>query len=497
MELTATEETADALIDRYEIDPTAIQSKCMTFEGFLRYMESNDCCVFDQSHNTVYQDMDKPLSSYFISSSHNTYLTGNQLTSKSHLSAYISALTKGCRCLEIDCWDGPNADPIVYHGYTLTKRLLFKDVVTTVEQHAFDVSPFPLILSLENHCCLEQQEVMAQYLDSILGDKLLKTPCDHLTSGELPSPNDLKYKILIKNKKIKTEEPGESTEQTEEEDSQTKSKSAKLKRRRVMVAEGLSDLVIYTGSVKFITFSHSQEYQSIYENTSMDEKKSRELAQTSGAEFVQHNQKFLTRIYPAGSRVWSTNYNPQQFWNVGSQLVALNFQTPGLAMNLNDGRFQDNGGCGYVLKPPVLMSSDESFDPNQYQPSETPTQLMLKVIGGSNLPLPRTGKPLDPFVRVDIEGIPSDSVRKHTHSVKNNSLAPSWEVDMSFDISVPELCLVRFSVRDQVALDKSEFVGQYTLPFTSMKKGYRWVPLLSKDGCRLDPASLFILVHLS
>lgn len=61
----------------------------MTFGGFLRYMESKDCCVFDQAHATEYQDMDRPLSSYFISSSHNTYLTGDQLIGKSHLDAYV------------------------------------------------------------------------------------------------------------------------------------------------------------------------------------------------------------------------------------------------------------------------------------------------------------------------------------------------------------------------------------------------------------------------
>ncbi len=59
--------------------------------------------------------------------------------------------------------------------------------------------------------------------------------------------------------------------------------------------------------------------------------------------------------------------------------VALNFQSLGLSMDLNDGRFQDNGGCGYVLKPAVLMSSQRSFDPGCRQHSLKTTHLLLKV----------------------------------------------------------------------------------------------------------------------
>lgn len=70
----------------------------MTFEGFFRYMESKDCCVFNQVHTSVYQDMDQPLTSYFISSSHNTYLTGDQIVGKSHLDAYVRSVLF---CLQI------------------------------------------------------------------------------------------------------------------------------------------------------------------------------------------------------------------------------------------------------------------------------------------------------------------------------------------------------------------------------------------------------------
>lgn len=49
-------------------------------------------------------------------------------------------------------------------------------------------SDFPLILSLENHCGLEQQKVMAQHLELILGNMLLRAPLGGQVSQKLPSP---------------------------------------------------------------------------------------------------------------------------------------------------------------------------------------------------------------------------------------------------------------------------------------------------------------------
>lgn len=101
---------------------------------------------------------------------------------------------------QVDCWDGPDGKPLIYHGRTLTTRIQFIDVIKSIRDHAFEVSPYPVILSIENHCSIKQQKFMAECLQEILGDYLLKKPLD-LNETCLPSPERLKRKIIIKHKK--------------------------------------------------------------------------------------------------------------------------------------------------------------------------------------------------------------------------------------------------------------------------------------------------------
>ncbi|XP_008947133.1 PREDICTED: 1-phosphatidylinositol 4,5-bisphosphate phosphodiesterase zeta-1-like, partial [Merops nubicus] len=133
----ACEATAFEIILKYEPIEEVRKRRQMSFEGFIRYMSSEDCSIFKKNQRTVYQDMNYPLCDYFISSSHNTYLISDQLIGPSDLWGYTSALLKGCRCLEIDCWDGSNSEPVVYHGHTLTSKILFRSVIQVVEQYAF------------------------------------------------------------------------------------------------------------------------------------------------------------------------------------------------------------------------------------------------------------------------------------------------------------------------------------------------------------------------
>ncbi|NXJ37927.1 PLCH2 phosphodiesterase, partial [Ciconia maguari] len=197
-----TKEHCLEIISKFEPCLENKKEGALGIDGFTNYMRSPSGDIFNPEHYQVNQDMNYPLSHYFITSSHNTYLMGDQLMSQSRVDMYAWVLQSGCRCVEVDCWDGPDGEPIVHHGYTLTSKILFKDVIETINKYAFIKNEYPVILSIENHCSVIQQKKMAQYLTEILGDKLDLSSVHNDDSTKLPSPASLKGKILVKGKKL-------------------------------------------------------------------------------------------------------------------------------------------------------------------------------------------------------------------------------------------------------------------------------------------------------
>ncbi|XP_043245587.1 1-phosphatidylinositol 4,5-bisphosphate phosphodiesterase eta-2-like isoform X28 [Amphibalanus amphitrite] len=533
--MNVTSDFCREMIETYEPSESKLAG-LLSHDGFQMFMSSKQVHIFNPEHSMVYQDMEQPMTHYFIASSHNTYLLGNQLTGMSSVEAYIIALQKGCRCVELDCWDGDDGEPVIYHGYTLTSKIRFCDVISdAIKPYAFQYSEYPLILSIENHCSVHQQARMAHHLKSILGDMLFVTPVDE-SLGKMPSPKHFHKKILLKAKKLPSDKekqglqaltqkvgammdgkksPRPSTEcdesctvdESESDNSEPETESAPeeltakhdKKKKKKMIAPALSVLVNYIKAVHFHSFEQSQLAGKWWTMSSFGESKALGFVADHAAELVEYNKHQLSRIYPSGKRQDSSNLNPVAFWNTGCQIVALNYQTPGKPTSYNQGMFRRNGGCGYVLKPAMLRSVDR-FDPTADPGDMFRQTLKLRIISGAYIPKP-AGSSLDdiidPYVNVYVTGHPADENKLKTAVVKNNGFNPVWDELLTIPVRMPDFCLLDLVVRDHSTTGSNYILGHYCIHFDDLMPGYRYVPLEDMEGNSLSPASLFVHVEFS
>ncbi|XP_060104728.1 inactive phospholipase C-like protein 2 [Heteronotia binoei] len=505
-----TEEISLEIIHKYEPSREGQDKGWLSIDGFTNYLTSAECHIFDPEHKKVCQDMKQPLSHYFINSSHNTYLIEDQFRGPSDITGYIRALKMGCRSVELDVWDGPDNEPVIYTGHTMTSQIVFRSVIDIINKYAFFASDYPLMLCLENHCSLKQQKVMVQHMKKILGDKLYTQP-PNAEESYLPSPESLKGKVLLKAKKLSPNCSGLEGDVTDEDEGAEMSQRVGkegveqqnvVPAKRFQLCKELSELVSICKSIQFKDFQVSFQLQKYWEICSFNEVLATRYANENAGDFVNYNKRFLARVFPSPMRIDSSNMNPQDFWKCGCQIVAMNFQTPGLMMDLNIGWFRQNGNCGYVLRPAIMREEVSFFSANTKDtvPGVSPQLLHVKIISGQNFPKPKgsgaKGDVVDPYVYVEIHGIPADCAEQRTKTVHQNGDNPIFDESFEFQINLPELAMVRFVVLDDDYIG-DEFIGQYTIPFECLQTGYRHVPLQSLTGEALAHAFLFVHVAIT
>lgn len=207
------------------------------------------------------------------------------------------------------------------------------------------------------------------------------------------------------------------------------------------------------------------------------------------------NQKVLSRIYPAGLRTNSSNMDPVIAWACGAQLVALNFQTSDPPMFLNACKFMENGGTGFVMKPPHLLANPNEMPMAPIQLTVqvshlpfhgNPCQLLFfgvwichrlgeaglvacfhavchdprilsvwQVLSAQRLPKLGTAKDIiDPYVVIEIVGTTEDRAKKNTKTVQNNGWNPTYGDGKGetfiFDIITPDAAMIMITVWDEV-----------------------------------------------
>ncbi|KAJ1954556.1 1-phosphatidylinositol 4,5-bisphosphate phosphodiesterase delta-1, partial [Dipsacomyces acuminosporus] len=220
-----------------------------------------------------------------------------------------------------------------------------------------------------NHCSIPQQKRMAAILRRRLGKLLLLEPLHDKSGSTLPSPEQLRGRIIIKNK-VLDESSGSQPSSLASSSSSTsaaglnqgKTVSPRTSKGQLKpkVAPELSELIVYCKAVHFEGFDDAQPEPAFDQVTSVPDTKSSQLIRECAKRYRAYNTTQMTRVYPSFSHINSTNFNPIPHWRAGCQLVAMNYQTVDRDMQLYEAMFRRTQSAGYVPKPKHLRSAARS-----------------------------------------------------------------------------------------------------------------------------------------
>ncbi|XP_009586601.1 phosphoinositide phospholipase C 2-like isoform X2 [Nicotiana tomentosiformis] len=500
-EKNVTLDDAQAIINKYG-DPkhTGLQ-----LDAFFKYLFSDINPPLDPTLG-IHHDMTAPLSHYYIYTGHNSYLTGNQLSSDCSDVPIIQALQRGVRVIELDIWPNSDEDDVeVLHGRTLTTPVALIKCLRSIKEHAFSASEYPVVITLEDHLTPNLQAKVAEMITQTFGDMLF-SPSECLK--ELPSPESLKKRIMISTKPPKeylqakevkekddskkgTEDDSDEGEDDEDDEGDPKSENNAASEYKRLIA-------IHAGKGKGGLSDWLRVDPNNVRRLSLSEPALEKAVDTHSKEIIRFTQKNLLRVYPKGIRVDSSNYDPFVGWTHGAQMVAFNMQGYGRSLWLMHGMFRANGGCGYVKKPDLLLTAgpnNEVFDPTKKLPVKTTLKVTVYMGDGWDKDFDQTHfdtySPPDFYAKVGIAGVPADAIKKKTKTMDDNWI-PTWDEQFEFPLTVPELALLRIKVLDYNRSDKDEFAGQTCLPVPELRQGIRAVPLFDRKGEKYSSVKLFM-----
>lgn len=487
---------------------------------------------------TYVSDRSHPLPEYFISSSHNTYLLAHQLFGASHTSAYETALKTGARCVEIDAWDDPDNDeePKVTHGFTLVSHIPFRAVCESirdvVDAEAKQPRPAPIILSLENHCSAHGQLRLVQIMKEVWGDRLLskdireKGHNEEQGLGDHVRLEDLGNKIVVI---VEYHFPGEPDSSDDEDSSDSSSssddeekekdtneqrlakqeyKKQKATAPKTLIIPELAELGVYAQSVKPVDNSWFEPAVGGLKDAphhhliNVSETQLAAHMPASNQHIAKHNAQHLMRVYPKGTRVSSRNLDPVLFWAVGAHICALNWQTFGASMQLNDALFA--GTDGYVLKPAYLRG--------QQTPGQRRKKLRLHIAGATDIPLP-AGKPADelkPYVScllVHPAGEAGGAAKRKTKGYKQRKLGfmhkgenapstdPVWDEVLEWEYDDDELVFLRMLIKSDDSFSRNPTMAVAAVRVLYAVKGWSFIRMLDLKG-RETRCSLLVKIEV-
>ncbi|MBA0748257.1 hypothetical protein Gogos_005102 [Gossypium gossypioides] len=464
----ATREDAQKIVDSVK----HFHRKGLNLEGFFKYLFADINPPL--ASLGVHHDMNAPLSHYFIHTGHNSYLTGNQLSSDCSDVPIINALKRGVRVIELDIWPNSTKDNVDMVTQT------FGDILFSPGSECLKEFPSPeslkgriIISTKPPKEYLEAKEVKENENDP----ERVKASDEEAWGKEVPDLLKDDYKNDL----------GEEDEEDLDDDGD--------KSQHALAPEYKRLIAIHAGKPKGGLEECLRVDPDKVRRLSMSEQQLEKAAITHGKEIVRFTQRNILRVYPRGTRVDSSNYNPLIGWMHGAQMVAFNMQGYGRSLWLMHGMFKANGGCGYLKKPDFLLNPNQVFDPNVKLPVKKILKVTMYMGEGWYYDFHHTHfdaySPPDFYARVGIAGVPFDSVMKKTKTLEDNWV-PCWNEEFEFSLTVPELALLRVEVHEYDMSEKDDFGGQTCLPISELRSGIRAVPLNSRKGEKYSSVKLLM-----
>ncbi|KAJ5331512.1 hypothetical protein N7476_001295 [Penicillium atrosanguineum] len=301
----------------------------------------------------------------------------------------------------------------------------------------------------------------------------------------------------------------------------------KRRRQKSKITKPLSDLGIYTRGYKWHSFSspESRKYNHVY---SFAERSFESICQghDNKVALESHNRKYLTRVYPSGFRLRSSNFDPNKFWRRGVQMAALNWQTYDIGMQMNQAMFAaGTDRTGYVLKPESLRLAPPESEGPKRKIERKLISFSVDVISAQQLPRPRTIGPddnINPYVEIEMfsaddrgqslvfgEGGMDASARngmsgigyphrRRTKIEQSNGYSPVFNdrFKLSLETKYPDLVFVRWTVWSSMdgrsaGNNNSVQLATFTAKLTSLSQGYRYLPLYDGSGDQYLFSTLF------
>lgn len=466
-------------------------------------------------------DRSHPLPEYFISSSHNTYLMAHQLYGTSSADAYKTALNTGSRCVEIDAWDGDDTkdEPKVTHGFTLVSHIPFRAVCETirdvVDQEASQSKTqagyraAPILLSLENHCDAHGQLRLVEIMREVWGDRLLSKAVrqhgheeqqglgDHVRLDELGSKIVVIVEYHFPNEEEDSDEDDSSSSEEEEEKAARKAYKEKKKAApATTIIPELAELGVYAQSIK-------PRDNSWYSEVGLQDGPHHHLVNVSeiglkshmpaeSGSIARHNAQHLMRVYPKGTRISSRNLKPVPFWGIGAQICALNWQTFGASIQLNEALF--SGSDGFVLKPAALRAGG-----NGKLNTGKKKKLRLHAAGATDIPLPagREANDIKPYLTCTLyhPDIDEDDVPKRkTAHYKHHKLGllhggenppptdPVWDETLEWEYEDNELVFLRILIKSDDSFARNPIIAVAAVRLLYVAPGWNFIRMLDLKG---------------